>query len=75
MQKEYKTRHDWVEKIIHWELCKKIKIWPYEQMVYVHPKIRQTTSLCGSKKQTKKKNNNKKTTKKKERKEKREPGE
>ena len=20
-QKEYKTRHDWVEKLIHWELC------------------------------------------------------
>ena len=24
-QKEYKTRHDWVEKLIHWELCKKFK--------------------------------------------------
>ena len=24
-QKEYKTRHDWVEKVIHWELCKKLK--------------------------------------------------
>ena len=24
--KEYKTRHDWVgDKIIHWELCKKLK--------------------------------------------------
>ena len=22
-QKEYKTRHDWVRKIIHWEMCKK----------------------------------------------------
>ena len=21
-QREYKTRHDWVEKVIHWELCK-----------------------------------------------------
>ena len=20
-----KTRHDWVEKVIHWELCKKLK--------------------------------------------------
>ena len=24
-QKEYKTRHDWVDKVIHWELCKKFK--------------------------------------------------
>ena len=24
-QKEYKTRHEWVEKIIHWEVCKKFK--------------------------------------------------
>ena len=24
VQKEYKTRHDWVEKVIHWELCKKL---------------------------------------------------
>ena len=22
-QKEYKTRHDWVGKVIHWEMCKK----------------------------------------------------
>ena len=22
-QKEFKTRHDWVGKVIHWELCKK----------------------------------------------------
>ena len=22
--KEYKTRHDWVEKVINWELCKKL---------------------------------------------------
>ena len=25
MQKKYKTRHDWVGKVIHWELCKKFK--------------------------------------------------
>ena len=25
VQKVYKTRHDWVEKVIHWELCKKLK--------------------------------------------------
>ena len=24
-QKEYKTRHDWVGKVIHWELCYKFK--------------------------------------------------
>ena len=24
-QKEYKTRHDWVGKAIHWEMCKKFK--------------------------------------------------
>ena len=24
-QKEYKTRHDWVGKVIHWEICKKFK--------------------------------------------------
>ena len=25
-QKEYKTRHDWVSKGIHWEMCKKFKV-------------------------------------------------
>ena len=24
-QKEYKTRHDWEGKMIHWEMCKKFK--------------------------------------------------
>ena len=24
-QKEYKTKHDWMDKVIHWELCKKFK--------------------------------------------------
>ena len=24
-QKEYKTRHDWLGKVIHWEMCKKFK--------------------------------------------------
>ena len=24
-QKEYQTRHDWVGKVIHWEMCKKLK--------------------------------------------------
>ena len=22
-KKEYKARHDWVGKVIHWEMCKK----------------------------------------------------
>ena len=25
VQKEYKTRYDWVGKVIHWEMCKKLK--------------------------------------------------
>ena len=25
MQKEYKIRYNWVGKVIHWELCKKLK--------------------------------------------------
>ena len=25
VQKDYKTRHDWVGKVIHWELCKRFK--------------------------------------------------
>ena len=24
-QKEYKTRHEWVDKVIHLEMCKKFK--------------------------------------------------
>ena len=24
-QKEYKTKHEWVGKVIHWKLCKKFK--------------------------------------------------
>ena len=26
VQKEYKTWHDWVGKVIHWELCKKFTL-------------------------------------------------
>ena len=25
-QKEYKSRHDWVGKVIHWELSKKLNL-------------------------------------------------
>ena len=24
-QKDYKTRHDWVGKVIHWKMCKKFR--------------------------------------------------
>ena len=24
-QKEYKARHNWVDKVIHWEMCKKFQ--------------------------------------------------
>ena len=25
VQKEYKTKHDWLGKFAHWELCKKLE--------------------------------------------------
>ena len=31
----YKTRHDWVAKVIHWELCKKFK-FDYTNKWYMH---------------------------------------
>ena len=34
-QKEYKTRHDWVGKVIHWELCKKFK-FDHTNKWYMH---------------------------------------
>ena len=34
-QKEYKTRHDWVGKVIHWELCKKSK-FDHTNKWYMH---------------------------------------
>ena len=34
-QKEYKTRHDWVRKMIHYELCKKFK-FDHTNNWYVH---------------------------------------
>ena len=27
LAQEYKTRYDWVGKVIHWELCKKLKFY------------------------------------------------
>ena len=34
-QKEYKTRHDWVGKVIHRELCKKLK-FDHTNKWYMH---------------------------------------
>ena len=34
-QKDNKTRHDWVGKVIHWEMCKKCK-FDYTNKWYVH---------------------------------------
>ena len=34
-QKEYKSRHDWVGKVIHWEMCKKFK-FDYTNKWYMH---------------------------------------
>ena len=34
-QKEYKARHDWVGKVIHWEICKKFKI-DHDNKWYMH---------------------------------------
>ena len=38
-QKEYKTRHEWAGIVIHYELCKKDSIWPYEHVVFAQPRI------------------------------------
>ena len=34
-QKEYKARHDWVGKMIHWEMCKKFK-FDHADKWYMH---------------------------------------
>ena len=34
-QKEYKTRHDWVDKVIHWEIWQKYK-FDYTNKCYMH---------------------------------------
>ena len=34
-QKEYKTRHDWIGKVIHWEMCKKSK-FDHTNKWYMH---------------------------------------
>ena len=35
MQKEYKTWHDWVGKVIHWEMCKIFK-FDHTNKWYMH---------------------------------------
>ena len=35
VQNEYKTRHDWVGKVIYWELCKKLK-FDHVKKWYMH---------------------------------------
>ena len=35
-QKEYKTKHDRVQKVIHWELCKRLQFY---HMVYAQTRI------------------------------------
>ena len=34
-QREYKARHNWVGKVIHWEMCKKLKL-DYTNKWYMH---------------------------------------
>ena len=34
-QREYKARHDWVGKVIHWEMCKKSK-FDHTNKWYIH---------------------------------------
>ena len=33
--KEYKARHDWVGKVIHWEMCQKFK-FDHANKWYMH---------------------------------------
>ena len=34
-QKEYKTTHDWVGKVVHWEMCKQFK-FDHTNKWYMH---------------------------------------
>ena len=34
-QKEYKSRNDWVGKVVHWEQCKKLK-FNYTTKYHMH---------------------------------------
>ena len=35
VQKEYKTRYNWVGKVIYWKLCKKLKV-DHSTKYYMH---------------------------------------
>ena len=35
VQKEHKTRHDWVGKVVHWEMCKKLE-FDHTNKWYMH---------------------------------------
>ena len=35
LAQEYKTRHDWVGKVIHWEMCEKFK-FDHTNKWYIH---------------------------------------
>ena len=37
-QKEYKVRYDWVGKVIHWEMCKKLK-FDHTNKWYMHNSV------------------------------------
>ena len=45
-QTAYKTRHDWVEKVIHRELCKKIKFDPTTKWYMHKPESVQNEIVC-----------------------------
>ena len=34
-QKEYKARHNWVDKVIHWEMCRKFQ-FDHKNKWYIH---------------------------------------
>ena len=38
-QKEYKARHDWVGKVIHWEICKKFKFDHANKLYMYNPAL------------------------------------
>ena len=38
-KKEFKTRHVWVGKVIHWELCDKFKFDHTKKWYMLNPKI------------------------------------
>ena len=49
-QRDYKARHDWVGKGIHWEMCKKLKFdhtnkWYMHNLSYKMPHINSYVSL------------------------------